>query len=293
MSTPTYSSDKVNAFLTAFSEYKSSKDAYINTLKTFKTTTDEVIVDHSNASVYSGSNPDLITASSDAVITSENVKMYDNYATQMGSNEISNNYYITDININSTTNLSKKQSNAFVQMGLSDIPYENITNKGSVHQFNSSVGEKHKLSQRCKMDSVRECDSYAKMSNKPYYGLSSIEYNGDDCYCHVFDSLPGTEYTKNLITQQIDISPLIIGANKQQKISYLGVLFDGGLYTLKNKIYSENFNNLYDVIPSKTDGRISTMLDPPSRYNNCNPFVGYGVNRLTITDLGMLRCENK
>jgi len=290
MSTPTYSSDKVNAFLTAFSEYKSSKDAYINTLKKFKTTTDEVIVDHSNASVYSGSNPDLLLSGT-TVTTNENVKMYDNYASQIGSNEISNNYYITDININSTTNLSKKQSNAFVQMGLSDISYENITSKGVVHQFNSSVGEKHKLSQGCKMDSVRECDSYAKMSNKQYYGLSSTDYNGVDCYCHVFDSSPGAEYTNDLITQQIDISPLIIGENIPEKISYLGVLFDGGLYTLKNKVYSENFNNLYDVTTAKTDGRISSMLDPP--YSNCNPFVGSGVNRLSITDLGMLRCIPK
>ena len=284
MSTPTYSSDKVNAFLTAFSEYKSSKDAYINTLKKFKTTTDEVIVDHSNASVYSGSNPDLLLSGT-TVTTNENVKMYDNYASQTGSNEISNNYYITDININSTTNLSKKQSNAFVQMGLSDISYENITSKEVVHQFNSSVGEKHKLSQGCKMDSVRECDSYAKMSNKQYYGLSSNNSNGVDCYCHVFDSLPGAEYTIDLITQQI------IDENIPENISYLGVLFDGGLYTLKNKVYNENFNNLYDVTTAKTDGRIYSMLDP--LYSNCNPFVGYGVNRLSITDLGMLGCIPK
>jgi len=292
MSTPTYSSDKVNAFLQAFSEYKNSKDNYINTLRTFKTTADEVIVDHSNAIPYSETtNPDL-TASSDAVITSENIKMYDVATNQNGSNEISNNYYITDMKINSS-NLTKKQSNTFVQLGLSDISYESGTSKEVVREFNSSFGEKHKLSQECRMDSVRECDSYAKMSNKPYYGLSSTDYNGNDCYCHVFDSLPGTEYTDNLITQQIDISPLIIGANKPQKISYLGVLFDGGLYTLKNKIYSENFDNLYDITKSKTDGRISTMLDPQSRYSNCNPFVGSGVNRMTITDLGMLRCENK
>ena len=130
------------------------------------------------------------------------------------------------------------------------------------------------------MDSVRQCDSYAKMLNKPYYGLST-NADEDECYCHTFNSSPGSHYTDNLITKEININ----------NISYLGVLFDGGLYGLKDNIYSKNYDNLYDYVSAKQDGRIQQIFAPLKI--NCNPFVGSNVNRIAINDLGMLRCQNK
>ena len=60
MSNPSYGSDKVNAFMKAWKEYNSSKENYIKHLTDFKTTTDEVIVDHSNAIPFSENSTDLM-----------------------------------------------------------------------------------------------------------------------------------------------------------------------------------------------------------------------------------------
>ena len=281
MSNPSYGSDKVNAFMKAWKEYNSSKENYIKHLTNFKTTTDEVIVDHSNAIPFSENSTDLMKNNKKTILTNERVIMKKRNST-IDNNSLNklniNNDYISSMSFDPR---KSNQSNSFVQLGLSDIDYDINTNKSAVHKFNNSEGEKHILSQgNCEMDSVRECDSYAKMLNKPYYGLSTNS-DENECYCHTFNSSPGIHYTDNLITKETNIN----------NISYLGVLFDGGLYGLKDNIYSKNYDNLYDYVSAKQDGRIQQIF-APSKIN-CNPFVGSNVNRITINDLGILRCQNK
>ena len=281
MSNPSYGSDKVNEFMDAWKQYNSSKENYMKELINFKTTTDEVIVDHSNAIPFSENSTDLIKKFNRTVLTNEKVIMRKGNRrinNKLLNNLNKNNDYISSMRFNPT---KSNQSNAFVQMGLQDINYDPNVHLTAVHKFNNSEGEKYTLSQsNCEMDSVRQCDSYAKMLNKPYYGLST-NADEDECYCHTFNSSPGSHYTDNLITKEININ----------NISYLGVLFDGGLYGLKDNIYSKNYDNLYDYVSAKEDGRIQEII--PSSKINCNPFVGSGVNKVTINDLGILRCQNK
>ena len=201
MSNPSYGSDKVNEFMDAWKQYNSSKENYMKELINFKTTTDEVIVDHSNAIPFSENSTDLIKKFNRTVLTNEKVIMRKGNRrinNKLLNNLNKNNDYISSMRFNPT---KSNQSNAFVQMGLQDINYDPNVHLTAVHKFNNSEGEKYTLSQsNCEMDSVRQCDSYAKMLNKPYYGLST-NADEDECYCHTFNSSPGSHYTDNLITK--------------------------------------------------------------------------------------------
>jgi len=139
------------------------------------------------------------------------------------------------------------------------------------------------------MDSLRQCDSYAKMNNKAFYGLSTNKEE-NECNCDTFDSMPGELYTDTIVTIE----------TKYKNISYLGNLENGGLFTLEKEDYSENFDKLYNVENTGINGsggeRIKTLLQPPNNKTLCNPFSGSGLNRLTInksTDLGYLKCNIK
>ena len=71
--------------------------------------------------------------------------------------------------------------------------------------------------------------------------------------------------------------------------SYLGVLFDGNVYTLKDVNYSNNFNNLF----VKNDDKLTQINSQP--YSDLNPFTGKGVYGIELgnnldNDFGFREC---
>ena len=128
----------------------------------------------------------------------------------------------------------------------------------------------------CDMTMFNRCDGYAKMTNRNYYGLSK---NDDGCSCYVFDNtLSEAEH------QFFDVDTGLADMN------YFGIMFDGGLYYLTESNYSDNFNNLYEVDPAKTNliavDSGSTNIQDSTR----NPFTGSGPNTITIHSLGTVGC---
>ena len=123
----------------------------------------------------------------------------------------------------------------------------------------------------CHETFLRQCDAYAKMSNKPYYGLrqtttdEGISVNKCECYTFTEERLAYTDDIKeasatNQLFEGQDIS-----------FSYLGVLFDGNVYTLKDVNYSNNFDNLF----VKNDNKLTQINSESSSV--LNPFTGKGV----------------
>ena len=169
-------------------------------------------------------------------------------------------------------------SNQFVQRNLdeltSDVP---LYDTGSKKIVRDATGLTAVISDtNCDMTMFNRCDGYAKMTNRNYYGLSK---NNDGCSCYVFDNT-----LSEANDQFVDVS-----ATGFADMSYCGIMFDGGLYYLTESNYSNNFNNLYEVDPAKTNlipVTGSTNIQDSTR----NPFTGSGPNTMTIHSLGTVDC---
>ena len=125
---------------------------------------------------------------------------------------------------------------------------------------------------------LRQCDAYAKMSNKPYYGLrqtpQSLSATKCECYTFTEERLAYTDDIKEASANVFD---------EDTSFSYLGVLFDGNVYTLKDINYSNNFDNLFEV----NDNKLTKIINSGS--SNLNPFTGSGVYGI---DLGIKLVDN-
>lgn len=276
-------SENLATFLNALEEYKSRKDDYTTALNEHASLFKQVIENHKN-----GDDSDVqdYTNDSDYVLTSEGVLMLKNrnQAIQGGIGELSGNHFLANDRLYNN-NLSL--SNVYVQHGFDNIIYEpsynllSMRDKSSmentrVNDFDGSCVHVEK--------SVMQCDSYAKMNNKSFYGLD------ESCNCYVYESEPKIPYVRYKKTKTIDT----VGGIDVNGLEYLGIMFDGGLYGLKQQNYARNFvelydtstNNIIDLTPSNTDTNIY-------KDASCNMFAGNGVNRLTFHDFGFDACEYK
>lgn len=223
----------------AMTTYNNKKDEYLLKLKNFKNKILEInkIRSDEKTSTSSSVNDEVITKAGVVPVSMDNSK------------------------------------NKLFQYGLEDLSdLSGIT--GGVYEMPDVTADISDQSTRCDdSEMLRKCDSYAKLKNKPYYGLNGGEAY---CECRVFDNQENmTKYTKNeVITPVNNIASKIFN---NEKINYLGVFLDGSVYALKEQIYSENFNNLYESNEDKMI-KIYTNTD----YTDCNPFVGKGINTVSM-----------
>ena len=57
-------------------------------------------------------------------------------------------------------------------------------------------------------------------------------------------------------------------------------MFDGGLYALKDEIYSNNYESAYETNYDNT----ILLSDIPSALTGCNPYTGSGIHSAKIID---------
>ena len=69
---------------------------------------------------------------------------------------------------------------------------------------------------------------------------------------------------------------------------------DGNFYKIKQKTYSSNYNGFYNY-DSSTDNNLQKIIDGGLKDDDVglNPFVGNGINSITIDELGKSSCATK
>lgn len=278
----TYSSDKVKTFIENLKKYKISKNNYIDSLNKYENNINNL------TDLHKLSTDKEFTSIDDNYLTAEGVIVNDtnNNNNNNTMNDInSDGKYVSNLVINKKDedNIEKLRSNTFVQMDLNDLNYNNNVNTKDVYKF-SNHEPNFTFNNNCNMKNVYQCDSYAKMTNKSFYGMSQ-SFSNETCKCYTFTTEEKneklSEYRDHIVDEEVEFT-------KNMKISYLALMFDKGLYVLKEENFKNNFDNLY--VKNNNNTIKMNNIDPIS---DCNPFTGNGVSDLNIKDLGFFRCEMK
>jgi len=284
-----YSADKMEAFLNAKAQYITAKNEYMNSLKSYRTILNQTTKLHKNASnlhenTTNSNLPDFQAKDDGKFKTSEGVIIQGSNSSSDNLNRINDkNHYVSDLVNTDLVNKPLAKSNTVVQIGLDALQYDPTTNENTVYKFSNDIPPVKTNSNACTIDNVYQCDSYAKMMNHEAYGLS--EQGGQTCDCYTFTDSNNIGTAYNDILKTVTINS--IKGQSTTNISYLGILFDQGLYTLLDSNYSNNFTNLYENKSNNIN-----LIDGTFKKSNCNPFSGSGINNLNIKNLGILRCDN-
>lgn len=273
-------SEKVNnlndlkvTYNTAKNNYNTALNAYNNALRKM----------NENNNVASGGNS--YDGANNEVTTKDNVKMGTTTAFATDYLDDTTGVFQSKMTYTGPTTLGTIYSNQFVQRDLtelttSDVSLYNTDNPKVVMDASGLTADIS--SDTCDMTMFNRCDGYAKMENKSYYGLSK---NDDGCSCYVFDDL-GTNATVK--TTDVSVNGDFTAPNE---MNYFGIMFDGGLYYLTEKNYSDNFEDIYKVNSARTVFISDASGNIGRQDTDRNPFTGSGPNTLTITSLDTYECS--
>ena len=267
-------SAKVNNLNELKSTYTGAKTNYIDALDKYNEALEQLNLNNSGgasrANVYDGAN--------DEVTTKDKVKMKTAGATSSFSNTLDGNDFESTLTHTGATAGGTIYSNQFVQRNLDELTSDVPLNNTDPRVVSDATGLTADISDTtCDMTMFNRCDGYAKMTNRNYYGLSK---NDDGCSCYVFDNT----------LSEADDQFADVPATGFADMSYCGIMFDGGLYYLTESNYSNNFNNLYEVDPAKTNLIAVDSGSTDIQDSTRNPFTGSGPNTMTIHSLGTVGC---
>lgn len=312
-----YKKNRVDNFIAMYNNYTNAIDEYKSDLDTFVTTFQTVLTNYNAADdsnivgVYKNSSNNQ-----HFILTSENIlmKVGEEYV-DAGVTINSLSPDLTDASLNSlfelssgtsvfftdvpyegeVTALSVGESNKFVQIGLSDLSYNQAeSNTALPYEFpgtkTPTLSRTMNWGDMCTGEDINRCDAYAKFTNTPYYGLghnSGVGATGNACDCYMISD---AEY--NTLTE-IQSKVVLLDTNdsfknKMLNSKYLGILMDGNMYGLKELVYNNNFDNFYE----KNDGKIEKLTSQVV-HTDCHPFTGTGVNTIEIGSLGENVCALK
>ena len=190
-------SENLTTFLNALDYYKTKKNDYTTALKEHATLLKQVVENHND-----GDNSDVQDYTDDNyVLTSEGVLMLKSGQgglTPGSIGELSGNYFLAN---DRTYNNDLSLSNVYVQHGLDDLSYNTSSNLAVMRDI-SGLGSTRvdAFDGSCNYveKTVMQCDSYAKMNNKSFYGLD------ESCNCYVYESEPKIPYVRYKKTKTID-----------------------------------------------------------------------------------------
>ena len=272
-----------NEFNNLISDYKTQLDEFneqVNTLLQHAASsgsTTAIYTSGNNKKYLKTKNGLLIAMNSNA---GEDDFSYNKLSVTIGGSGGSKYFYVnpstmtaSDISFNIEGTNTFKEGN-IIQGGLDDLSFsasDLITSISGEYTTNNSgyITSNVVAGNDCAMNDLYMCDSYAKMNNKKFYGLNKDDTN--NCACYIFDSQP-TNQVFNILTS--DHATNSDGTN----ISYLGIMFDNTLCSLKEKNFSINFDDMY-VSNSNVN-----EIDASFKKTNCNKFTGSGPYNIRINN---------
>ena len=204
---------------------------------------------------------------------------------------INNNFYVdpntmtaSDISFG-PTGMKQFYTDTIIQGGLDDLQFR----PNNIKPLSAGVEPVRKVSSSysnqinthsdgdCVVTDLHMCDSYAKMNDKPYYGLSRNDAvdGTSQCACYIFDDITSLPDFNQTITN-VDIT----SHAGYTGISYLGIMFDNTFCSLKKLNYSKNFDDIYVENSNKYNEILNSR-----KITNCNKFTGSGLYGLNINSL--------
>lgn len=216
------------------------------------------------------------------------IAMEDTYAdTDFSVNKLnisgSNNYFYVDPKRMTSSNvqfgIGNYKDGEIIQGGLGDLSYNDDHLNQDVSSVKLIPNEYPKIDaindNNCDISDVYLCSSYAKMNDKPHFGLARVDKDGTSkCSCYIFDDV--NRFPDN----EIVISSATISDSSLNGISYLGIMFDNTFCSLKDTNYSSNFSGIYNEDSDKIN-----VIDSTSIISGCNKFTGSGMYNVTIGSL--------
>ena len=284
MSDITYDKNKVEQFKSAFKEYQAARKTFKSEMTQFKNT-----MDFMEGNLHGKRKEGENATNENYVINKDGILMkiygksdwgYDSSVNTVIHIDDEKKAFVTNIQYQGKTG-SVNETNKLYQVGLADIKYDNsqenvIAYNNKFVQITDTPTINDNLD--CKLTHLSQCSAKAKMENKSYYGIEggTSSDNQTICNCYVFDEQP---------TQTIGEKIKSITVNSDET-SFLATLMDGKFYRIKNNTYSNNYNGFYEHNSSSDEQNLDELIGNDKLGGGLNPFVGDGINSISITTLG-------
>lgn len=211
-----------------------------------------------------------------------NNRTIDFSSNKLNSHKKASNHFYVDPERMTSSNVQfgsgKYKDGEIIQGGLGDLSYNDsqLLDVSFVKLIPNTYPKIDAISDNsCNMDDVHLCSSYAKMNDKPRFGLARVDKDGTSkCSCYIFDDVEG------IPDNEIVIGSANINDSSLNGISYLGIMFDNTFCSLKESNYSGNFEGIYNADMAKIN-----VIDYTKRIDDCNKFTGSGMYNVIIDSL--------
>lgn len=293
MSNIKYNEAKVNEFKKAFQEYQQAKISFKKEMKEFQSVMD-FMEGNQDANLASTTSETGYVINDSGIL----MKVAGNSATTIYDNSINNvvdvggkKAFVSNVEFKGDPS-SIGETNKLYQIGLDDLAYDQST-ENIVHDDNKYVTTNNSptitTSADCNLNNLSQCSARAKMTNKPYYGIEggTDSNNESICNCYVFDDQP-----TDLIPEKVET--VLVDTGDSDNTAFLATMMDGSFYKIKKNTYSSNYSAFYEY-NSSTNTNLHKIIDGglSDATVGLSPFVGNGINSITISELGKSNCATK
>lgn len=304
-----YDRKKIDEFNKLLAEFNSAKSIFSQQYTDFTDMLDIVIRNYQNEAssssagytFYKGSSGNyyILTPSKILMKTSENPDTASNIDDSTFEEETivtvekSNKVFYSKIKFSGKLTNDNIVDNKYLQVGLDKLnatPNDYDKDYEGAYEVSQSQSPALISSGECDGSFYEKCDSYAKMTNKPYYGIGYN--NSDDCTCYTFDNDQKINNLTNLTTEilNIDVTEALFGHGFNMPLSYFGIMMDGGLYGIKSPSFSDNYDKAYE---QNSNSHALVNMNTNYTLSGCNMYTGSGPHSIKINSLGEDICTKK
>lgn len=303
-----YDRKKIDEFNKLLAEFNSAKSIFSEQYTDFTDMLDTVIRNYQNEAssssagytFYKGSSGNyyILTPSKILMKTSEIPDTASNIVDSTFEEETivtvkSNKVFYSKIKFSGKLTNDNIVDNKYLQVGLDKLnatPNDYDKDYEGAYEVSQSQSPALISSGECDGSFYEKCDSYAKMTNKPYYGIGYN--NSDDCTCYTFDNDQKINNLTNLTTEilNIDVTEALFGHGFNMPLSYFGIMMDGGLYGIKSPSFSDNYDKAYE---QNSNSHALVNMNTDYTLSGCNMYTGSGPHSIKINSLGEDICTKK
>jgi hypothetical protein len=309
-----YNSDaRIERLYEKFAEFKTKRDAYINSKNIYNENVKKYLEKGKNYDVKyatNGNNTGYLTKDNIFMETTTPLSNND-FCDLTGSNTTINDKESSTIpfdsngilhggNSGNLTNLPCNNFNELTQVGLDGYEYkqhhhdntENLCFNRTNDKFDKAFFIKQKLSEgaKCVEDNLKECQSIAKFNdtdnnNGLYFGVGNqkLDNGNDSCYCYVSKK----EVSNIPVNNEKIVDVYTFESTKTNPGNMLVFLMNGRLATFK----STDINSTHDGMFNSLDNDEPNYLTPEISEINakCNSYVGQGPHSISV-DFNTEKC---
>lgn len=307
-----YNSDaRIQRLYEKFEEFKTKRDAYINSKNIYNSNVKKYLDKKENPDVKYATN-----GNKSGYLTKDNVFMEttvplstNDFCDLTGSNAtvtdqsgptvpFDNNGILHGGNAGNLLNVPCNNFNELTQVGLDGYGYnqadptngdhdntENLCFNRTNDKFDKAFFIKQKLSEgtKCIEDNLKECQSIAKFNdtdnkNGLYFGVGNqkLDNGSDSCYCYVSKE----EVSHIPVNDEKIIDVHIFDSTISNPGNMLALLMNGRLATFKSTNINSTHNGMFKSLDNDKPNYITPEIS--SINSQCNSYVGQGPHNIEV-----------